>query len=64
MARKAETLTAAGRRWAERNVFTTLIAKVALHGLNEGWPDDRVQEATRQVNAHANSASREPSHQS
>jgi hypothetical protein len=44
MARKAETLTGAGRRWAERNVFTTLIAKVALHGLNEGWPEDRVQE--------------------
>jgi hypothetical protein len=45
-------------------VFTTLIAKVALHGLNEGWPEDQVQEAVRQVNAHANSASREPSHQS
>jgi hypothetical protein len=64
MTRETETLTAPGRRWAERHVFTSLVAKVALHGADESWPEDQVQQAIRQVNAHgAESASRALSHQ-
>lgn len=53
-----ESLTDAGRRYAEANEWESIVARVALTGHDSGWPLAHVDVAIRACNEKADN--REP----